>query len=299
MARPGDYIELSRPFTLLPPFVGFVCFALVAVGVSGGIGIVNLNIVLDIVLGALAAMILNASSNVINQIFDLEIDRINKPKRPLPSGRLTIKQSVVFMTFLYIIAFALAYLVNIQYFLIVLITALITYAYSGYPFRTKRFGILANITMAIPRGGLLVVAGWSAVRSIFELEPWLIALVFFLYILGASTTKDFSDIEGDRKGGCRTLPIILGIKGAVIAITPSFVIPFILLIIFRVAGLLSGNLIILTALGVVLSLWGLYIAYLLLRKPDELCLEANHPSWRHMYLLMLTAQAGFAFAYLI
>ncbi|RLC42250.1 MAG: hypothetical protein DRH44_06595, partial [Candidatus Coatesbacteria bacterium] len=60
MARPGDYIELSRPFTLLPPFVGFVCFALVAVGVSGGIGIVNLNIVLDIVLGALAAMILNA-----------------------------------------------------------------------------------------------------------------------------------------------------------------------------------------------------------------------------------------------
>ncbi|RLC44256.1 MAG: hypothetical protein DRH44_02940 [Candidatus Coatesbacteria bacterium] len=272
---------------------------MVAVGVSGGIGIVNLNIVLDIVLGALAAMILNASSNVINQIFDLEIDRINKPKRPLPSGRLTIKQSVVFMTFLYIIAFALAYLVNIQYFVIVLITALITYAYSGYPFRTKRFGILANITMAIPRGGLLVVAGWSAVRSIFELEPWLIALVFFLYILGASTTKDFSDIEGDRKGGCRTLPIILGIKGAVIAITPSFVIPFILLIIFRVAGLLSGNLIILTALGVVLSLWGLYIAYLLLRKPDELCLEANHPSWRHMYLLMLTAQAGFAFAYLI
>lgn len=299
MARYGNYIELVRPFTLLPPFVGFVCFALVAVGVSGGIGIVNLNIVLDIVLGALAAMILNASSNVINQIFDLEIDRINKPKRPLPSGRLTIKQSVVFMTFLYIIAFALAYLVNIQYFVIVLITALITYAYSGYPFRTKRFGILANITMAIPRGGLLVVAGWSAVRSIFELEPWLIALVFFLYILGASTTKDFSDIEGDRKGGCRTLPIILGIKGAVIAITPSFVIPFILLIIFRVAGLLSGNLIILTALGVVLSLWGLYIAYLLLRKPDELCLEANHPSWRHMYLLMLTAQAGFAFAYLI
>ncbi|MGQ9707152.1 MAG: UbiA prenyltransferase family protein [bacterium] len=297
MSKISDYIELARPFTLLPPFMGFVCFALVAVGL--GDSRLNYNLVLKILIGAISASVLNAGSNIVNQIFDISIDRVNKPERPLPSGKINIKSAVVLAVFLYILAIFLSYFVNIQYFVIVLITAFITYAYSGYPFRTKRFGILANITMAIPRGGLLVVAGWSAARSVFEPEVWFIALIFFLYILGASTTKDFSDIEGDRKGNCRTLPIVLGVRGAVIAITPAFIIPFILIILFRALGLLTGSDIILYSLGAVLSSWGIYISFLLLRDPEALCLEANHPSWKHMYLLMVVGQIGFALSYLI
>jgi 4-hydroxybenzoate polyprenyltransferase len=297
MAKLSDYIELTRPFTLLPPFMGFICFAAVALG-YGNIEI-NSSIFIKILIGAISASILNAGSNIVNQIFDIEIDRVNKPARPLPSSRMKMKYAVVLAICLYILSIFLSYLVSIQYFIIVLITAFITYAYSGYPFRTKRFGILANITMAIPRGGLLIIAGWSAVRSVFEPEVWFIALIFFLYILGASTTKDFSDIEGDRKGGCSTLPIILGVKRAVIAITPAFVVPFILIIIFRVVGLLTGNAIILYSLGIILSMWGVYVSWLLLRNPDDLCLEANHPSWKHMYLLMVVAQIGFASSYLI
>jgi len=297
MARFPDYIELTRPFTLLPPFMGFICFALVSVG-SGGMSL-SYEIILKIIIGAISASVLNAGSNTVNQIFDVEIDRVNKPQRPLPSNRIKMRYAVVLAICYYVLAIFLSYLVNIQYFIIVLITTFITYAYSGYPFRTKRFGILANITMAIPRGGLLVIAGWSAVRSIFEKEVWYIALIFFLYILGASTTKDFSDIEGDRKGGCSTLPIILGVRRAVITITPAFILPFILIIVFRAIGLLTGNAIILYLLGVILSLWGIYISWLLLRDPNALCLEANHPSWKHMYLLMVVAQIGFALSYLV
>ena len=78
-----------------------------------------------------------------------------------------------------------------------------TLLYSVPPFRTKRLGIWANITIAIPRGMLLKVAGWSSVKTIGGLEPWYIGAIFGLFLLGATTTKDFADMEGDR---ARRLP---------------------------------------------------------------------------------------------
>lgn len=293
------YLKLTRPFTLLPPFFGFLAFGLVALGSQRPIDW-SWQTLLPILIGACAASVLNSASNIVNQYFDLKIDSINKPHRPLPSGEVSKKSALIFMGFLYLLAFVLAYLVpNKEYFIIVVFTAFVTYAYSGLPFRTKRFGFLANLTMAIPRGGLLVVAGWSSVRSVLTPEPWLIASVFFLYILGASTTKDYADIEGDREHGCRTIPVMFGVRKSVYIITPFFFLPFILLIIYNLTGLLSGNTIILTVLGIILSVWGSYIAYLLLRDPKALATEANHPSWRQMYLMMITAQLGFAVAYLV
>jgi 4-hydroxybenzoate polyprenyltransferase len=255
------------------------------------------SVLLSVILGALAAACLNAASNAINQIYDLEIDRINKPTRPLPSGRLSLKQAWAFTLVGYVLTFCLALLVNRAFLVIVLLTTLITYAYSGPPFRTKRYGILANVTIAIPRGCLLVVAGWSAVASPLDWEPWLVGMVMGLYILGAATTKDFSDMEGDRRYGCMTLPIRYGIRASAWMISPFFLIPFLVLAGLAVGGHLSANRGLLTGLAVLLSLWGAYIAYLILRRPDELATEANHVSWKHMYLLMLVAQVGIAVAY--
>ena len=99
------------------------------------------------------------------------------------------------------------------------------YIYSVPPLRTKRLGIWANVTIAIPRGVLLKVAGWSSVKTIVGLEPWYIGAIFGLFLLGASTTKDFADMEGDARGGCRTLPIIYGVRRAAWMISPSFVVP--------------------------------------------------------------------------
>jgi dolichyl-phosphate-mannose--protein O-mannosyl transferase len=60
----------------------------------------------------------------------------------------------------------------------------------------------------------------------------------------------------------------------------------------------TGNPLILNALGVILSGWGLYTAALILRRPEELAQTENHPSWTHMYWMMMVAQVGFALAYL-
>jgi 4-hydroxybenzoate polyprenyltransferase len=293
-ARGGlaDYITLTRPFTLLAPTIGFLSGAAIAArGFPPAAAFV----------GAASAAILNAASNIINQYFDLEIDRINKPKRPLPAGRISIRAAWIVTILLYIASFVTAALVNVQFLVIVLLTAFVTYAYSGPPFRTKRWGILANLTIALPRGCLLMVAGWTAARpdTMWTAEPWFIGMIFGLYVLGAATTKDFSDMKGDAEGGCRTLPIVYGVRTSAKIIAPFFVFPFLLMVVGAATGVLEGSKTILALSGIGLAAWGVYVAYLILRRPEELTLEANHVSWKHMYLMLVAGQIAFAVAYLV
>jgi len=56
---------------------------------------------------------------------------------------------------------------------------------------------------------------------------------------------------------------------------------------------------VLTGVGVVLTIWGIFTSYLIIRRPEELATTENHPSWTHMYLMMMFAQIGFAVAYLV
>ena len=249
------------------------------------------------------AALLNAGNNALNQIYDLDIDRVNKPKRPLPGGRLTIAQAWRFTSVTYALALLLAWLVapdrRHECFWLVAVAVVCTCIYSVPPLRTKRHGIWANVTIAIPRGVLLKVAGWSSVKTIAGIEPWYIGAIFGLFLLGATTTKDFADMEGDRRGGCRTLPIQYGVRRAAWMISPSFVAPFLMIPIGAWTGILTGSFRLLELLGTGMTGYGVYVCYLMLRRPEELAVEENHVSWAHMYRMMFVAQIGFALAYLL
>lgn len=295
-------LEFSRPFTLVAPALGFASGAVTAYGAHPREPW-SAAIVLYPLIGLTMAAVLNGASNALNQIYDLDIDRINKPKRPLPEGRLTIRQAWVFTWVMYAVALVLAWFVapggRHECFWIVLIATIITFLYSVPPARTKRLGIWANVTIAIPRGVLLKVAGWSAVKTVAAAEPWYIGAIFGLFLLGASTTKDFADMEGDARGGCRTLPIIYGVRRAAWMISPSFVVPFLMISAGTSAGILTGNFVLLQLLALVMTLYGLYVCYLMLRRPEDLAVEENHVSWAHMYRMMFVAQVGFALAYVL
>jgi 4-hydroxybenzoate polyprenyltransferase len=301
MTRARLYLEFSRPFTLVAPALGFASGAATAYGAAPREAW-HLHLLLYPLLGLTMAAVLNAASNALNQIYDLEIDRVNKPKRPLPSGRLSLRDAWVFTWITYAIALLLAWLVapggRHECFWIVLVATVITFLYSVPPFRTKRLGIWANVTIAIPRGVLLKVAGWTSVKTMYGLEPWYIGAIFGLFLLGASTTKDFADMEGDARGGCRTLPIIYGVRRAAWMISPSFVLPFVMIAVGAWTGVLTGNFLLLQLLALVMTVYGLYVCYLTLRRPEDLAVEANHVSWAHMYRMMFVAQVGFALAYL-
>ena len=300
-SRPALWLELSRPFTLVAPALGVLSGAITAAGAEPQDAWTS-ELVTFTVLGTLMAMVLNAANNALNQIYDLEIDRVNKPQRPLTSGRLSIHDAWVFTWATYIAAWILAWLVapggRRECFWIVVVATIFTLIYSCPPLRTKQRGIWANVTIAIPRGVLLKVAGWSCVKSVWGVEPWFIGAIFGLFLLGASTTKDFADMEGDARGGCRTLPLLYGVKRAAWMISPSFVLPFMLISYGAFAGVLTGNFWLLQALAVVMTVYGAYVCYLMLRKPEELAIDANHVSWAHMYRMMFVAQVGFALAYI-
>src|SRR5437867_3775290 len=83
------YVDFTRPFTLLPPTLGVISGAITAFGSSSNpdpMRRASLDVVLTILLGSACAALLNAASNVINQYYDLEIDRHNKPNRHLVTG---------------------------------------------------------------------------------------------------------------------------------------------------------------------------------------------------------------------
>ncbi|HEY2932850.1 MAG TPA: UbiA family prenyltransferase [Acidobacteriota bacterium] len=292
-----------RPFTLIVPAVGMIAGSIVALGapprwqsdwVLGGVAISR-----QILIGGLMAAVLNAASNALNQIFDVEVDRINKPDRMLPSGRLSISEAWKACAAAFLLALALAALINWQCFFMALAAVLLTFIYSAPPVRTKGRGFWANVTIAIPRGTLLFVAGWSCVKTITHAEPWWIGSVFGFYFLGATTTKDFSDVEGDRAHGCYTLPVLFGARKAAYMMSPFLVFPFLLITIGAYLNILHGNRALLMLLGLCLSVWGTYIAYLIVRRPDELSGKENHISWKHMYLLTVFAQVGLAVSYLV
>ncbi len=317
------YVRLVRPFTLLPPLVGIVSGAVCAFGsahnpdparrVTGAV-------LLTVAIGSLCASAMNAASNIVNQIADLEIDRKNKPERPLVTGEIAIRRAWAAAAILYALSIVPTWLV-VPYpyerfaarltapfhlhaaFFIYLVGALATFVYSFPAFgRTKRHWFWANFTIAVTRGGLLKVAGWSFVASVLWGEGWAIGAIFALFLLGATSTKDFSDMEGDRAHGCITLPLRFGVRRAAWIMAPFFVVPWLLIPVFTWlpgGARLTGNRAFLTALGLVLAAWGAYTARLLVRNPDELASTENHPAWTHMYLMLMCAQAGFAAGYLV
>ena len=314
------YITLARPFTLLPPLLGIVSGAICAWGSAhnpDSSRAITSSVILTIVLGSACAAFLNAANNALNQIYDLEIDRINKPKRPLPAGDLTLRQAWIFTWIMFAIGLLPTWLVvpypfntwrdkffapvaQHECFFIYLAAFISTFIYSVPAFgRTKAHPILANVTIAIPRGCLLKVAGWTMVARATTLEPWFIGSIFMFFLLGAASTKDFSDIKGDRAGGVRTLPIVIGVRRAAYTIAPFFVVPWLLMPVGAQLGILTGNRLALIVLGILLALWGVYTLWLIVRNPDELTATENHPSWRHMSLMMMAAQIGFAVAYVV
>lgn len=321
-ARPRNpiavYWELSRPFTLLLPAIGIISGALVALGaVYADRGVMQhirsfppSTFVAYILLGSFVAAILNAASNALNQICDVENDLINQPDRPLPSKRLSAKNAGIFSSLLFVGAIALAWLVTPEegrhhFFWIVLGGAAATFIYSAPPARTKRYGIAANITISLPRGLLLRLAGWAVVAHVWYAEAWFLGLIFMIFTIGAATTKDFGDIAGDRAAGCRTLPVKYGPVKAARVIGPFLSFPWLLLILGAFVSLPSGARLLsaprlgLTIVGLILFAYGLAVSKLIMKEALDPEAAKKRRSWKHMYLMMMAAQAGLALIYLL
>ncbi|MEZ5334035.1 MAG: geranylgeranylglycerol-phosphate geranylgeranyltransferase [Methanolobus sp.] len=155
--------------------------------------------------------LVTGAGNAINDYFDIEIDRINKPERPIPSGKIGLKAALGFSLLLFAIGTILAASINLVCGAIAFVNSLLLIYYAS---TLKRTPLLGNIAVGYLTGSTFLFGG-----AVF-FENGGINGVFVLFLLATLATiareivKDIEDIEGDMKDGARTLPIIVGAKKA-------------------------------------------------------------------------------------
>jgi 4-hydroxybenzoate polyprenyltransferase len=286
----GAYVELIRPFTLLAPLFGGLGASLLALSSQDFEGFSWPTLIY----GVVTLMLLNAASNCMNAAYDAHIDRINKPYRPIPKGLVTRDEAFSIAFLLYFVAFVRAMLISVEFWALVTIITIITIYYSMPPVRFKKRFWVSNISIALARGLLGFVAAWSIFGDPSDPTPWVIGGILFIYLVGATTSKDFTDIEGDREFGMRTLPVVYGPKRAALVTGPFFILPFI----FIPLGVLRGYLIDASNYLMVLMVWGIYVMVMLQNHATERDPNfENSPVWKHMYLMLFALQIGFAVVY--
>ncbi|MEW5760652.1 MAG: UbiA family prenyltransferase [Candidatus Thermoplasmatota archaeon] len=286
-------LQLFRPFTLIAPIIGGTSAALM--GASYG-NFKNFSI-LELVYGVGTLAIVNMASNCLNAAYDADIDRINKPYRPIPLGFVSEDEARAFAIFLYIlIIWRTAAFANFWFAFFVLLLVLLTILYSLPPIRLKKRLLISNFSIASGRGLFGFVGAWCIFSSPFSPIPWVVGLILFIYLSGTITTKDFTDIEGDKKYKIRTIPVVYGMRTAVTVSAVFFILPFPLIALTVMFDLLKPEVNYL----LVLIGFAFYIIYLLkdFQFQQDVIFE-NTPVWKHMYLLLVALQIGFAVIYIL
>lgn len=158
----------------------------------------------------------------INQIADVELDRINKPYLPIPMGILTIKQAKYIVYTALAISLILSLIVSLYLFFIILLATSIGWAYSMPPIYFKKHHISAALSISLVRAILLNACGFLVfnylVNNVVEmpLNIQILTIFIFVFSIGISWFKDLSDVEGDKKFNIRTLAIVYSTKSALI-----------------------------------------------------------------------------------
>jgi geranylgeranylglycerol-phosphate geranylgeranyltransferase len=212
-----------------------------------------------------------AFSMVANDYYDIEVDRVNQPTRPLPSGRVSKREASAIAGVMLVLGLASALATpNVAAVAIAGVYALLAWLYD---YRIKKYGLIGNLivasSLAIPfvYGG--VVSGGDVLGSLllFMAFTSLLGLVTrsLLAAVGREVVKAMADVPGDQKRGIRSYAAVHGLKGAA-AVGALF---FLSAVITSVLPLFLLQVNALYRFGVVLpDLAFVYLAYSILSHPD-------------------------------
>ncbi len=162
----------------------------------------------NVALAVLATILVSSSANAWNDYLDVEIDRINQPNRPLPSGQVTLRAAKWFSFTLAILSLVVAAFINLPSFIIVLGANLLLYIYS---LKLKSTVLLGNISVAFISAMSAVFGGVAAGNP--RPTIWLF-LIIFVAILGREVLKTLADYEGDLSESVRTISTVWGKRAA-------------------------------------------------------------------------------------
>ena len=276
----NPYIEILRPGNAL---MGAIAIILVA--------IIDKTISIPIILAMIAVFFETAAGNVINDYFDYKIDLINKPERPIPSGRISLKNGRNYAYFLFlagtICGFLISYLTNNWIpFAIVLIADIVLYLYA---YKLKSTPLIGNLTVGFMTGFGFVFGGFTLNNPDIILTSIYLGFFAFVMTTAREIVKDIEDIEGDKIEGAKTLPILIGEKipamlAVCLIIIDSALCP--LLYYYNIFGILY---LVVIAIAVLLFL---YSAFLIFKSQDR---ETAKKVSKYLKIGMLIAFVAFVF----
>lgn len=162
----------------------------------------------NVVTACLSGALITAAANAINDYFDLEIDLINKPERPLPKGLLSRKQALIFSMCCFCSGILLSTLIGWTAFAVAAGSSLLLYFYSAALKRTVLWG---NLTVSLATALAFIYGGIAVKRFSGALIP---AGFAFAMHLGREIIKDMEDVEGDKAHNAFTLPVKHGMLPA-------------------------------------------------------------------------------------
>lgn len=151
------------------------------------------------------------ASVVVNDVNDLEIDKISNPARPLPQGIFSEKEYWQFGLVCLLLSFLGALSVGTNWLLLILVYQIIAWFYSARPFRLKKFPGVASAVSSLASlmvlfMGFTLISGDDLIQHL----SWRIILLLFLAYMLAIPIKDFKDIVGDGKEKIWTIPVLFG-----------------------------------------------------------------------------------------
>ena len=262
-------LQLFRPEL---PFAAGVCVVLGEIIPSGGIPPIW-----PILLGFSCGFFLSGTALVLNDYFDLEVDRVNAPQRALPSGKVSPREAIIISIVATLLGLASAFALGLP----ALILSIIFWGVGVlYNWKFKQTGLPGNL-MVSSSVAVTFILGGMAVGQPWNNIVWFFSLQAFLIDLAEEIAGDAMDIEGDRKRGSKSIAIR---KGKLFALRVSAalfaLIALVAFVPFLLGWLGKGYLILVS----ILSLALIFITARLLksRTPEE-----GRSMMRRIYLLPL------------
>lgn len=209
-------LQLMKPITWIPLIWGVICGA----ASSGNYTWTLENVLISAACMLLAGPLLTGYTQTLNDFYDRDIDAINEPYRPIPSGVISIPQVVTQILILLLGGVGVAYLLDRwagHAFPTITVLAiggsLLAYIYSAPPLKLKKNGWLGNYAL----GASYIALPWWTGHALFgDLNITIVLLTLFYSLagLGIAIVNDFKSVEGDRQLGLDSLPVMFGVGTA-------------------------------------------------------------------------------------
>lgn len=225
-------------------------------------------------LGFACGFFMSSTALILNDYFDLEVDRVNAPQRPLPAGLVSPADVIALAAITSVLGLFLGYLISLPALMICVLFWLVGFLYN---WKLKETGLPGNLMVAASTAVTFILGGIAVGRP-FNRLVWLFAAIAFFVDMAEEIAGDAMDMQGDQKRRSRSVAILLGRTTAVRISGALFMLAVLLTFLPALLGWLGRDYLI------IISLTSLITTYFTVRLVGSRTPEEGRRSMRGIYL---------------